>query len=142
MEKVDIIRLEKSREGTFGVLRLNGQVFCVTLEPPDLGNAQGLSCIPPGQYTCTRVDSPTFGPTFEITGVPGRSHILFHQGNVVRDTHGCVLLGRHFGQLGSDRGVMQSRSALTEFLERCQGEHAFQFEISEQCPEDSCPTSV
>jgi hypothetical protein len=137
MEKVDIVRLEKSPEGTFGVLRLGGQIFCVTLEPPDKGNAPDISCIPPGRYACKRVNSPAFGPTFEITGVPGRSHILFHQGNLSSDTRGCVLLGRHFGLLGQERGVVQSRSAFAEFLARCQGEQAFQFEIVEPFLEDS-----
>lgn len=131
MIKADIVRLEKSEEGTFGVLRLDGEVFCVTLEPPDRDNLSNASCIPAGQYTCRRVDSPTFGQTFEITGVPGRSAILFHQGNVVRDTHGCVLLGNRFGRLGPDRAVLDSRSAFREFLERCGEERAFPFEIAE-----------
>ncbi|MCJ2166017.1 MULTISPECIES: DUF5675 family protein [unclassified Pseudodesulfovibrio] len=138
MEKVDIVRLEKSPEGTFGVLRLGGQIFCVTLEPPDKGNVPDTSCIPAGRYACKRVNSPTFGPTYEITGVPGRSHILFHQGNVSRDTRGCILLGRHFGVLGQERGVVQSRSVFAEFMDRCRGEQAFQFEIVEPCLEDSC----
>ena len=142
MEKVEIIRVEKGHDGTFGVLRLGGRVFCVTLEPPDRGNQRDRSCIPAGRYVCRRVDSPAFGPTFEITGVPGRTHILFHAGNVVRDTRGCVLLGRHFGQVGEDRGVVQSRSAVAEFLARCSGENGFEFEIREACPEAACPISV
>lgn len=142
MEKVDIVRLEKSREGTFGVLRLGGRVFCVTLEPPDLGNRRDVSCIPAGRYACRRVNSPVFGPTFEITGVPGRSHILFHPGNVVRDTRGCVRLGRRFGQVGQDRAVIESRPAVAEFLDRCLAVAGFDFEIREACTEGSCPISV
>ncbi|OIQ49732.1 hypothetical protein BerOc1_01657 [Pseudodesulfovibrio hydrargyri] len=129
MRKVDITRLEKSEEGTFGVLRLDGRVQCVTLEPPERGNRVGVSCIPAGTYTCRKVDSPSFGPTFEVTGVPGRTAILFHQGNVARDTHGCILLGSRFGRLGDERGVLDSRAAFTEFLDRCAGERTFQFTI-------------
>ena len=99
VEKVEIVRLEKGFDGTFGVLRLDGKVFCVTLELPDLDNEANISCIPAGAYTCRRVDSPAFGRTFEISDVPGRSHILFHAGNVADDTQGCVLLGRYFGLL-------------------------------------------
>jgi hypothetical protein len=31
--------------------------------------------------------------TFEITGVPGHTGILFHMGNYNQDSDGCVLLG-------------------------------------------------
>ncbi|XXJ21492.1 DUF5675 family protein [Desulfovibrio caledoniensis] len=125
------MRLEKSEEGTFGVLRLDGRVQCVTLEPPERGNRVGVSCIPAGTYTCRRVDSPTFGPTFEVADVPGRTAILFHQGNVARDTHGCILLGSRFGRLGTERGVLDSRAAFAEFLDRCADERVFQFTIEE-----------
>jgi hypothetical protein len=131
MKTVDITRLEKSEDGTFGVLRLDGRVQCVTLEPPERGNRVGVSCIPAGTYTCRRVDSPTFGPTFEVTGVPGRTAILFHQGNVLRDTHGCILLGSRFGRLGDERGVLDSRVAFREFLADCADARSFQFTIEE-----------
>ena len=48
IEKAEIVRLEKSADGTFGVLRLDGKVFCVTLELPDRGNKVNVSCIPVG----------------------------------------------------------------------------------------------
>jgi hypothetical protein len=132
MEKLDIFRLEKSRSGTFGVLRVDGEVFCVTLEPPDLGNLPEVSCIPAGEYVCRRVESPSFGTTFEIGGVPGRDHILFHQGNVVSDTRGCVLLGRSFGMLGAERAVVQSRPTFREFLDRCGDARRFTVSIQDQ----------
>ena len=133
MGKVEIVRLEKGDDGTFGVLRLNGQVMCVTLEPPDRGNLVDASCIPVGEYCCNRVDSPTFGRTYEVGDVPGRSHILFHQGNVVGDTHGCILFGRNFGLLDGSRGVMQSRSAFREFLDRLGGQHSFLVRVEDRC---------
>ena len=132
MEKIDIVRLEKSLSGTFGVLRMDGEVFCVTLEPPDRGNLPEVSCIPAGEYDCCRVESPSFGTTFEIGGVPGRDHILFHQGNVASDTRGCVLLGRSFGMLGGERAVVQSRPTFREFLNRCGGFRRFTVSIQDQ----------
>lgn len=135
MKRVEVIRLEKGQDGTFGVLRLDGQVLCVTLEPPDKGNKRDVSCIPAGEYICKRVESPSFGTTFEVTGVPNRSHILFHQGNVVNDTHGCVLLGTRFGTLGQERGVLQSRNALHTFLKRCGDADGFGIVINEHCQE-------
>jgi len=131
MKKVDIVRLEKTEEGTFGVLRVDGRVQCVTLEPPERGNRVDVSCIPAGTYVCRRVDSPTFGLTFEVTDVPGRTAILFHRGNMVRDTRGCILLGRRFGRLGAERGVLDSRAAFGEFLDACADERSFAFEIAE-----------
>lgn len=133
MEKIDIVRLEKGSEGTFGVLRVDGEVFCVTLEPPDRGNRVDVSCIPAGEYVCRRVDSPAFGATFEVCDVPGRSQILFHQGNVAGDTRGCVLLGRSFGLLGSERAVVQSRTTFRDFLARCADAKSFAFAIEERC---------
>lgn len=125
MERMDIVRLEEGTGGTFGVLRMDGEVFCVTLEPPYRDNRRDVSCIPPGEYGCRRVRSPSFGDTYEIENVPGRDHILFHRGNVVGDTRGCVLLGRSFGLLGDERGVVRSRHAFREFLSRCGGADRF-----------------
>ncbi|MBI9081406.1 MAG: hypothetical protein JEY79_16895 [Pseudodesulfovibrio sp.] len=142
IETVKMIRLEKGVDGTFGVLRLDGGVFCVTLEPPDRNNEANISCIPAGTYICRRVESPGFGSTFEIRDVPGRSHILFHKGNVSADTKGCVLLGRYFGFSGDGRGVMQSGSAFREFLERCSGVGSFKFSIEENCEEGLCTASA
>ncbi len=133
INKAELIRLEKSNEGTFGVLRLDGQVFCVTLEPPDEDNAVNISCIPQGEYVCRRVDSPRYGATFEIDGVPGRTHILLHPGNVSGDTRGCVLLGRHFGLLRGDRAVLNSGRTFADFMKRSNGAEVFPFTVNEAC---------
>jgi hypothetical protein len=128
VKNAELMRLEEGPEGTFGVLRLNGRVYCVTLEPPDRENQRNVSCIPPGTYTCRSVDSPRFGRTYEITGVPDRSHILFHAGNQTHETKGCILLGRKFGSLNGSRGVLESSGALAGFIARI-GEAA-SFEIT------------
>ena len=65
---------------------------CRTLEPARLQGPRG--CIPEGAYTITWVlDHPLMGDRFEVVGVPGRTAILLHPGNFVRDTIGCILLG-------------------------------------------------
>lgn len=133
MKRAELIRLEKGAEGTFGVLRLDGQVFCVTLEPPDRGNVEDVSCIPPGRYACRRVDSPRFGVTFEVADVPGRSHILLHPGNVTDDTRGCVLLGKRFGRLRGHRAVLDSGTTFAEFMARCGETEDFDFIVEEVC---------
>ena len=130
IDRIKIIRVEKSEAGVFGVLIVDGEVFCATLEPQDLDNRVGVSCIPAGTYTCMPIDSPHFGKTFEIMDVPDRTSILFHGGNLASDTKGCVLLGRQYGLLGGDRGILSSRPALREFLQRA-GRDKFEIEIKE-----------
>ncbi len=126
-----IIRVEESDQGTIGVLLLDGQAFCCTLEPPDRDNQVNISCIPPGHYTVIQVNSPRYGDTFEITGVPKRSHVLFHAGNVVKHTKGCVLLGQYFGKLQGNRAVLNSGKTFQEFLVRLSNKGSFELDIKE-----------
>jgi len=134
--------MESSEAGTFGVLRLDGRVFCLTLEPPDRGNAVGVSCVPVGRYPCRRVRSPRFGDTFEVSGVTGRTHILFHRGNVAADTSGCVLLGSCFGVVGGVRGVLDSGRAFAAFMDRFAGQDRFELSIREAWKEGPWTPSV
>ncbi|CCH49594.1 DUF5675 family protein [Pseudodesulfovibrio piezophilus] len=130
LKKVELMRVEQGDEGTFGVLRLEGRAYCVTLEPPDRDNMANMSCIPAGHYMCRLVESPRFGRTFEVMNVPGRSHILLHPGNVVGDTRGCVLLGREFGRLRGDRAVLNSGKTFAGFLEQCGDVNEFAFMVT------------
>lgn len=129
---VTIVRLASSPKGTFGALLINdtgeagnGEPFCVTLEPPFGFNRPNVASIRAGEYTARRVVSPKYGNTFEVTGVPGRSHILFHAGNVVEHTEGCILLGQYFGKLKGDRAVLNSGATFQAFLDRLAGADAF-----------------
>ena len=131
MNIVELIRLEESRQGTFGVLRINKQIFCCTLEPPDRGNKRSVSSIPAQQYICKPVESPSHGGTFEVTNVPGRSHILFHSGNIVGQTEGCILLGEHFGKLRGQRALLNSGKTFRDFLREV-GREPFHLTIYEQ----------
>lgn len=127
--RLKLIRVEESEDGTFGALLIEGRVFCVTLEPPDEDNKRNISNIPAGTYTCERVNSPKHGKTFEITKVPNRSHILFHSGNIVTHTKGCILLARKFGVLNKARAILNSGNTFREFLRRLNGTYEFELEI-------------
>lgn len=142
VNQVELIRLETGDDGTFGVLRIDGRVHCVTLEPPDEDNRQNVSCIPEGRYLCRRVHSRRYGNTFEVADVPGRSHILFHPGNVVGDTRGCVLVGRQFGLLRGDRAVLNSGRTFERFMELCKGGDQFEFTIEDVCKEEQWTISA
>lgn len=136
MPIVELIRLEEAREGSFGVLRMNKEVECVTLEPPDRLNAHNVSSIPAQQYLCSRVNSPKFGDTFQVDEVPGRAQVLFHRGNTVEDTHGCILLGTTFGTVAKDgkteRGVQNSVVAVKQFMDNLGGLDSFHLTILER----------
>lgn len=128
---IKLIRVEYLGFITFGTLLIEGKVFCVTLEQPDRDNQRNISCVPCGSYTCKRVDSPKYGNTFEVMNVPNRSHILFHSGNLVRHTKGCILLARKFGTIEKHRAILDSRSTVKEFLGMLEGVEEFEFEIVE-----------
>ena len=114
---LEIIRLEESFiHGTFGVLKINKEFFCCCLEPPDKLNKAFQSSIPAQQYTCLRYDSPKFGETFQIMNVPGRTNVLFHPGNSVKDTAGCPILGQYKAKLMGNRGIMNSGNTFHQFM--------------------------
>jgi len=130
---VELIRLEENqRFGTFGILRVNKRVFCATLEPPDLENLRNKSSIPAQQYLCRRYSSEKHPTTFEVTNVPGRDRILFHPGNTVDDTAGCILLGQHFGKLREKRGVLNSGQTFRNFIGLMGAAQSFHLTIYEQ----------
>jgi hypothetical protein len=107
--------------GTFGVLVIDGQPVCNTLEPYHRDNERNISSIPSGQYICKKYSSERYPSTYEVTGVQNRSSVLFHSGNWDDDTMGCILLGESFGTIGSDWVISQSRDAMTEFMQTMHG---------------------
>lgn len=115
---LEITRLEDSPEGCFGVLRIQKQVFCLTLEPPDQANKPWTSCIPVQQYVCVHHESEKFGLTYIVRDVPDREQIIFHWGNWLEDTQGCILLGNSLLYDGAKRGVANSRQTFARFLAR------------------------
>lgn len=139
--RVVLTRDEQSDMGTFGrfaVPGLDAPIECA--EPPGRRNAVGRSCIPAGRYRCRWQRSPKYGMCYEVTGVPGRTRILIHSGNVAGDrdlglhTHtlGCLLPGSRRGWLTvrgrRQRAVLASRSALRR-LEAAMGRQPFTLEI-------------
>ena len=121
--QLKLIRVNSCEElGTHGVLIDDGVPFALTLEPPWRNNRPFESCIPTGVYVCKFLVSPRFGPVYEISGVPDRSHILFHKGNFTKNTSGCVLVGEQFESVGnSDCAVISSGKGFGEFMKRLAG---------------------
>ena len=115
MKRATLIREESTDEGTFGFLALEGGPTLRTTELPWRDNATGKSCIPPGVYRCSMVDSPRFGRTYGVQDVPGRSHVLIHSANFGGDTEqgwhtelqGCIAPAMSVGVLSNPAGQVQ-----------------------------------
>ena len=125
METVNIFRLQRSDQGTFG--KLHYQDFsCYTLELPWRNNQSNISCIPAGEYATKLRVSPKFGQTYWVTKVENRAFILIHSGNWAGDvkkgfkTHvnGCILLGKQRGLLAGQLAVLNSRITVKAFMEK------------------------
>lgn len=123
-----LVRGPSTDQGTFGRLFFGGQVVH-TVELPWRDNAKQRSCIPPGSYQCSIVNSPKFGRVYGVHNVPGRSHVLIHAANVAGDTelgwesqlHGCIATAEKLGAIKTPSGRMQragliSRPALRRLM--------------------------
>lgn len=122
----NIIRVEMSTQGALGVLVIDGEAFCCTLQP-DFNDPEWF-CIPDGDYLCKRFHGTKWKGTFEII-VQGYKYLLFHAGNVEADTEGCILLGSSFGKLKGQRAVLNSGVTFTEFLSRTSEVNIFTLSI-------------
>lgn len=122
---IELIRLEENFEfGTFGIWRINKEIFCVTLEPRNEENETNISSIPAQQYICklkptnlSSVRNLGFIETYEVMDVPDRYGVKIHPGNTVDDTLGCILLAEKFGKLYKDRAILNSGQTFKNFME-------------------------
>ena len=98
--KLTLERDTFSSLGTLGVLFIDGERFCNTLEPclgitKKYGKYGRGACISPGTYSIDLHYSPKFKRyMLTLCAVPLRSGILIHSGNIVEHTEGCILVGK------------------------------------------------
>ena len=126
-----LVRLEDDGDITRGVLYINKELFCVTLEPSWEDNQAYTSCIPFGMYECVRHESPNYGVTFKVKDVKGRTDILIHIGNLKGDSEGCICLGCSYGHIGGEKAIMGSRIAFMEFIGMMTNVDCFVLKIKE-----------
>lgn len=124
--KAKIVRVEETEQGSLGLLLLDDEIFCCTLQPDRTDDKRFW--IPPGEYVCRRFHGTKYPNTFEIL-VQGHTALLFHAGNVEEESLGCVLLGSSFGKLKGDRAVLNSGNTFKAFLEETEGLDQFPLTI-------------
>ena len=122
-------RIAFTEHGTFGVLIDNGIPFALTLERPWLDNAQNVSCIPAGAYACNRFHSESHPDTFQVMNVPDRTGILFHTGNLMQHSAGCILIGEVFDLYKGQPAVLSSSKGFKEFMQKLMDKQDFQLLI-------------
>lgn len=110
MKHFRLCRIANTESGMFGVYMYAGVPFAVTLEPPWLNNQPNISCIPEDTYLADLVNSPHFGKVYQFRNVPGRTDVLNHWGNRLKNTQGCVLIAEEFGKLYGAPAVLTSKN--------------------------------
>lgn len=124
MKTFNIIRMETSDQGTFGMLYEGTENLGIyTGELPWQHNVKNYSCIPTGSYVVTPT-SFKGGLAWRVHNVKDRAGILIHKGNFCgkspeykTDVRGCILLGHKFSTLQNQKAVIESASAFEEFNE-------------------------
>ena len=127
-----LTRIAKRRAYTIGRLSIVDTYFCDTLEPPVLEMKTSVSeedvlrspkkaevlkpfAIPEGRYAVVITWSPKFKMWLPVLlGVPMFEGIRIHMGNTVKDTQGCILVGRN-QRVGE---VLESRKWLYELKQK------------------------
>jgi len=77
--------------GTNGLVLVNQQPCCHSIELPWLDNAPRISCIPEGRYPVFKRHSEKYGWHLHVGDVPERSLILIHPFNhALEESKGCI----------------------------------------------------
>lgn len=109
LENFTLYRQSQDQDGTFGELHDSDGELCVTLE---LSNP-----IPAGVYICAPHSGNEWKNVWEILKVSGHTDILIHAGNFLKDTKGCVLVGKKITAMDGQKAITESQSTL-DYLRR------------------------
>ncbi|WGH49621.1 hypothetical protein [Alishewanella phage vB_AspM_Slicko01] len=128
------------KDGTVGDLVFPCGKSLKALERPWLNNKKSESCIPEGLYAVALRNSPIVERTskgkykkgYEIVAVPDRTFIMFHIGNYVRNSDGCVLTGTDEGESNGIPAVWSSADAFDKFMSLMEKHKITHIHIEEQ----------
>ena len=107
--RIDLHRKWRKKGYSIGILSINGERICETLEDEDRGlkaelspytlnqlKVYGQTAIPIGTYQVVMSYSHRFKKMLPLLmGVPAYSGARIHSGNTAKDTEGCILCGRN-----------------------------------------------
>ena len=123
MISAELHRLSRDDKQTLGVLAI-GTMSWKTMELGWFNNANDISCIPPGRYTCKWTRSNRLSKlkgedvfTYELQNVPSRDGIRVHSANFFFSLRGCLALGKDFVDINQDgyNDLVSSKIAIKEF---------------------------
>lgn len=126
-------RIAHTKQGTFGVLQ-SGPLTIYTCEDPWLNNESNISCIPLGTYNVVRHPTERHPEGWLVLDVPDRFAIMFHVGNTIEDTQGCILPGTALATLNNRWAVRGSATAMQQLNDFMGGINAFTLDIVEADP--------
>lgn len=137
--KLLLTRHRYTATATFGRLYVDGVFQCFTLEDtvrPTGIKVKNDTAIPAGEYKVSHYVSPRFkrvlpiiyteddGVTLKSNGIEFR-YTLFHSGNKIEDTSGCVLVG----EVEKVGYIENSRKAETALMKKLKGNENITLEI-------------
>lgn len=117
---------ETQTDGVKGRLVFPSGYEIMTLERPWVDNKPEISCIPADMYEVKyrdsdltkRLTSGKHTKTFQIVDVEGRTNIMIHIGNFIKNSLGCVLVGMSHGRASGEDTVWSSAKAFEIFIEK------------------------
>lgn len=118
---ITVVRKADQTKETIGhmtaVNETGANMTLCTLERPWLNNQQGVSCIPSGTYSWSKVaPSHIPYPHILLSGMPDREGVCIHVGNYVTNSEGCILVGRDHKDINGD-GVIDLTDSTAAFHE-------------------------
>jgi hypothetical protein len=111
-----LLRIETRYGPVIGVLCLDGEIFCYTMESLDSQE----KFLPPGSYLLKRMEHHRQGTTFGVE-VGSNDRLYFLPGNYSTEARGAILLGERLGFDASQRVLFRSRAAFDAFRSRLIG---------------------
>ncbi len=137
---LDLVRNSNRSDGIFSQLLTADEEHsvCMTLEHAYPGKNDFQPKLPNGTFICKRGKHRLHGmtedfETFEITGVEGHSGMLFHWGNLNRDSEGCVLTGDAIAEYPAGAPhtemITNSRAAFARFMKLQEGADQFTLRV-------------
>ena len=134
MPDLTLVRSTISEKGAFGQLIMGPHQWFTcerTFQKPP--STDWTTKIPEGTFKCVRgVHRLAFSKpfvTFEVVGIKGHSGLLFHWGNTIKDSQGCVLLGNSRGTLYGLPAVMNSKEAFGHFMRLLESKEELELEV-------------